>query len=490
MAGSPLAKRAAHSLSWKACEHIGTQVIFLVRLVILARLLVPEDFGLIAIGLSAIGVLRAVTELGLLPALVQRSNLDQDHYDSAWTAGLLRGLVVCVLTVLCAPLIADLFAEPRATPIIQALALILLVEMTASIKLADLLRRVDFRPVAFVGLSQALVNTIAAAVTAPTLGVWALVLGALSGAATHTVLSYIVAPYRPSFKVSRQHLFQLVRFGRWILLNGWIVVIGASLLRVIITRKLGVAELGLFFLASKLAFLPAIVASEVVGQVAFPLFARIKSDDKETTAAFQGLFSATFIIFAPACVLLIVVAPNLVDMLLGARWQGTAPMIQILAAASLFGLFGDAAAPLFQGRGAMGKLSSIELIQVLALLPLAWILVDLYGFIGVGYAYVIALAMSQALGIVFIERMLESPFQGILALLSTVAVITAASGLLATLVLKSVTGLLGLSLAVGLSSGFFLATLFIMDRWLDLRIVIRFKLVFSPLLRRAGVATR
>ncbi len=84
----------------------------------------------------------------------------------------------------------------------------------------------------------------------------------------------------------------------------------------------------------------------------------------------------------------------------------------------------------------------------------------------------------------------RNPFRGILALLSTVTAITAAAGLLATLVLKSVAGLLGLSLAVGISSGFFLATLFIMDRWLDLRIVIRFKLVFSPLLRRAGVATR
>jgi len=468
-------------LSWKACENIGAQAIFLVRLLVLARLLAPEDFGLLAIGLTAVGVLRAVTEFGLVPALVQRSSLDRAHYDAAWSADLSRGIMIAVLTALAAPLIASLFAEPRVIPIIRALAFILLIEMAASIKLADLLRNMEFRPLAVVGLSQALVNTAAAIATAPSLGVWALVLGTFCGALTRTVLSYVVAPYKPSFRFSRHHFSQLAHFGRWIMLNSWIVVIGGGLLQVIITRQLGVAELGLFFLASKLAFLPTSIAEQVMGQVAFPLFARIRASDKETIAAFQGLFSATFIIFGPACVLLIVFAPALVENLLGARWQDTVPMIQLLAAASMLGLVEEAVVPLLKGRGTLGKLTSLQFVQSAAVLPLAGLLAHLYGLIGVGYAFLIAIALSQVLGITFVEQMLEKPFHGLLKLLAALGGATAVAGALGVAVLGVVGGLFGLGLALLLFGGGYLAAVLALDHLLRLGIVSRFKLVLSPL---------
>jgi O-antigen/teichoic acid export membrane protein len=471
-------------LSWKAFETIGAQAIFLVRLLVLARLLVPEDFGLMAIGMTAIGVFRAVTEFGLLPALVQRSSLDKEHYDAAWSAGLLRGFAVCALTALAAPLIASLFGEPRAIPIIQALSIVLLVEMVASIKLADLLRDMEFRPLAIVGLAQALANTLAAVAAAPSLGVWALVLGTLCGGLTRTALSYVVAPYRPSFRLSRHHFSQLIHFGRWIMINSWIVVIGGGLLRVIITRKLGVAELGLFFLASRLALLPAVVASQVVGQVAFPLFARIRASNKETRAAFQGLFSATIIIFVPACVLLIIAAPYIVEEVLGPRWQGTVPMIQLLAAASLLGLFREALVPLLKGHGALGKLTSLELAQSIAVLPLAWILAHLYGLIGVGYAFLVATALAQVLGVIFVEQILEKPFHGTLRLLVAIGATTAAAGALSMAIMGAVGGLFGLGLALFLFAGFYLAAVLALDHWLHLGIVSRLRLVLSPLSSR------
>jgi len=434
-----------------------------------------------AIGLTAVGVLRAVTDFGLLPALVQRSSLERAHYDAAWSVRLIRGLAVAVLTALAAPLIASLFAEPRAIPIIRTLAFILLIETAASIKLADLLRNMEFRPLAIVGISQALANTLAAIVAAPSLGVWALVIGTFCGAFTRTALSYVVAPYRPRFGFSRHHFSQLIHFGRWIMLNSWVVVIGGALLQVIITRQLGVAELGLFFLASRLAYLPASVAEQVMGQVAFPLFARIRASKKEMSAAFQGLFSATIIIFAPACALLIIFAPALVEDLLGARWQGTVPMIQLLAAASMAGLVGEAFVPLLKGRGSLGKLTSFQLTESIGVLPLAWLLAHLYGLIGVGYALLVAVAVAQILGIAFVEQMLEKPFHGTLKLLAAIGVATAAAGALGMAVLGAVGGLFGLGLALLLFGGFYLGAILALDHWLQLAIVTRFKLVLSPL---------
>jgi PST family polysaccharide transporter len=273
------------------------------------------------------------------------------------------------------------------------------------------------------------------------------------------------------------------------MINSWIVVIGAGLLRVIITRKLGVAELGLFFLASRLALLPAVVASQVVGQVAFPLFARIRASNNETTAAFQGLFAATIIIFVPACALLLIFAPYLVEEVLGSRWQGTVPLIQLLATASLLGLFREALVPLLKGHGALGKLTSLELAQSIAVLPLAWILAHLYGLIGVGYAFLVAIALAQVLGVIFVEQMLEKPFHGTLRLLVSIGATTAAAGALAMAVMGAVGGLFGLGLALLLFAGFYLAAVLALDHWLHLGIVSRLRLVLSPLsARMAGPA--
>ena len=117
-----LAKQTGSALFWKAVQLGGVKIIFLARTLILARLLVPEDFGLLAISLIAVDFLMSVTNIGMLPALVQRLDADERQYNTAWTLGIIRALGITSTVILAAPFIAALFAEPRSTDLIRVVA--------------------------------------------------------------------------------------------------------------------------------------------------------------------------------------------------------------------------------------------------------------------------------------------------------------------------------------------------------------------------------
>ena len=250
------AQRAGSALFWKGLQHAGVKAIFFLRLLVLARLLTPDDFGLLAISMVALGILSQVTDFGLVPALVQRADVNEPHYHSAWTLGVLRAMAISAVVFLGAPLIAWAFEEPRAELIIRVLALRPLLEAFASIKVVDLNRALRFRALAFLRLPEALASTVIAIALAPSLGVWALVAGSLAGPAVVLVLSYFLAPYRPRFLLDRPAAASLIQFGRWIFTVSIISVLGTALLRLVIARQLGTVELGLgLVLGDAVAFL-------------------------------------------------------------------------------------------------------------------------------------------------------------------------------------------------------------------------------------------
>jgi lipopolysaccharide exporter len=442
-----LARQAGNAVVWRATELVGVQVIFLVRLFILALLLSPDDFGLLAIAMTVIAFLLAVTNFGMVPALVQRARNDPRHYDVAWTVGVIRALGVAVVVLAAAPMAASIFDEPRAVAIIRALAVIPLLDAAVSIKLADLTRALQFRALAMIGVAQALANTLVAVLLAPMLGVWALVAGVTAGSGAHLVASYILAPHTPRILFDRDALAPLIRFGRWIFVKGIVSQLGSFALRAAISRELGTGALGLFFLASNIAFLPAQVASRVAGSVAFPLFVRLQFHLRLVRRAFQALLTAIAMLLIPVSVLLIVLAPLVVEHLLDPRWAEAAPLIRILALIGLIGLFGETTVPLFHGMGKPGRVALLEFVQSILIVTTAWWLARSHGLVGVTLALFLATVASQIVSAVYVKRMLRSPFQGVGVRFAFVTAAAGAGGLIAHGVGSVTDGIVSLILA-------------------------------------------
>lgn len=442
-----LAKDAGTALFWKALQQGGVSLIYLIRLLVLARLLTPDDFGLLAMAITAIAFLMSVTDFGMIPALVQRTEATDQHYDAAWTIGFLRALTVGATVFLAAPLIGRMFAEPRAVAVVQALSLLPLLEASASIKIAELIRDLRFRLQAVAKLFEALAVTVISIVLAQSWGVWALVFGTLAGPVVYTFISYILAPHRPRFRVDRAAARSLIIYGRWIFATGLIAISAAAILRAVISRELGAAELGLYFLAAKLAFLPNEIASQVMGGVAFPLYARLQGNIHEATKAFRTIFIATMLVLTPTFVLMVVLAPSITNHFLGAQWQGTVPLIQMLSLVGLIGLTGDAAVPLFKGLGQPFKFALLETTQSVLLIIFALPFVSSLGVIGAGYAWVAAITGTLVVSILFLRQTLRFPFRGTGKSLVAIALATAAGALTAIYIQHNFPSLLGFCLA-------------------------------------------
>lgn len=446
MKDTPL-KQAGSALVWRAVQLGGVKVIFMVRLLVLAWLLTPEDFGLMAIAVTAIGFFLNVTDIGMIPALVQGADVDEKQYNAAWTVNVSRALLITLAVILAAPLIAQIFAEPRATNIIRVLALRPLLEALASIKVAELTRKLKFYPLAMIKLGEGLMNIIVSIALAPSLGVWALVVGTLAGATAYLLISYLFAPHHPKLLFDQSSIRPLIRFGRWIFATSLIIMAGNYVLRVVISRQLGVAELGLYTLAVQLAFLPAEIASEVIGSVAFPLFARLQTNTRQVTKVFRTTLIGMSALLFPVCLLIITLVPTLVEDLLGSRWAGTVQIIRILTFASMLGLIGEVVVPALTGLGQPYKVTIIEVVQSLLLIVSILILTPLYGLSGAALAWLPAMIISHTVGIVFIQRLLWRPFAGLTGPMLAITVASVAGALVALVIDDLLPNLVGFIVA-------------------------------------------
>jgi PST family polysaccharide transporter len=457
-------RAAGTAMLWQTFQVGGVKIIYMIRLLVLAVLLTPADFGLIAIALSATGFLLNLTNFGLISAAVQAKDIEESTYDAVWTFDVTRSVIITVFTIILAPLIANIFAEPRAVPIIQVLALRPLFESLISIKTAALNRTLTFRPLAFLKIIEAIFNAVISISLAKYFGVWAMVFGMIGGAISMVIASYFLAPYRPHLKFDWNAVKPLLKFGGWLLVTGVLAMLGNFGLRIIISRQIGADGLGLYFLATSLAFLPSEVASEVVGTVAFPLFARLQFRLRQAVRAFQAILTGLMALLYPVCALIIVLSPVLVQTILGEKWNDTVPLIQILALVTMIGLLSDATVPLVKGFGQPHRMSQIELVQSSSLVLMIWFFTKNYGTVGVALAWLPAIIAVQVLCLYFIWEIFHDPMQEIRKPLFAIFLATLAGTGVSYLVIHILPNIPGLVIASLLAMLVIGSILWISDR--------------------------
>jgi PST family polysaccharide transporter/lipopolysaccharide exporter len=456
--------RTGRALIWRTIQLGGVKLIFLARVLVLGRLLAPDDFGLLAISVVAVGFLLSVTDLSLIPALVQRDRPDEGHYHAAWTAGLTRGLLVTGALAIGAPLVAQLFGEPRATDFIRVLAVRPLIQAAGSVRVADLNRELRFRSLAMLYLTEAVVNTLVSLGLVQQIGVGALVAGPLAGALAMSIASYIVAPYRPRLSLEAGAFRPLIRYGQWLFLATLISIVGSQGLQLVISRRLGAEALGIYFLSARLAFLPFEVSSQVVGSVAFPLYAGMQRDLQRASRSFRAMIVGLLALIVPSSLFIVLLIPELVHTVLGPRWTGTIPVIQVLALVNVATVVWDAAMPAFKGMGAPHNVALVEFTQTALLVGLAWPATDAYGVVGAAWAWLIACSAGCGLSAWLIQGTLDRPFLGVGMPLIAVIAASAIGGAAAWGVDRVVAGLPGLTAAGVIGTLATAAALWALDR--------------------------
>jgi O-antigen/teichoic acid export membrane protein len=468
-----LARRAGSAVLWRGLSVTIEKIIFLIRILVLAQFIAPAEFGLVAIAMVSLALMVSLTDFGIVPALIQRPDREKHHLDTAWTMGMVRGAGVNIIMFIAAPYIASAFGQPDATNIIRALAISTMLLAAASIEIATLTRELRFKRLVMIRLAGAICNTAVSILLAKSFGAWAIVWGTVAGAATYMIVSYIAAPYRPRFRVQGATAASLMKFGRWIFMIGIVSVLTDAALRWIITQRIGVTELGLFFMAARLAYLPYQVVTELVSEVAFPLFAQLQKNGTKTAHAFRSLFIGTLALLLPASAILVVLIPDLVEAVLGERWSGAIVVMQLLVIANVAGVAGDTIVPLLKGVGRPKNVFVLDTIQLLVLVPVAWVLVGRHGLAGAGFAMLVTVVISQAFAIRYVAKILDRPFAGTGASCLTIILATLAASLISVLLMNSLSGLMALIVAGFAGAMTTIVVALLLDYFFEIGLLIR-----------------
>lgn len=315
---------------WMLAFRLGDRAIGLVSMVVLARLLTPGDFGLAALAMSLLVVLELFGDLGLDLELIRNQEARRQHYDTAWTLELLKGLVSAGLLATLAAPAAAFFKDPRVEPIVYWLAVASVLAGCENIATVDFRKNLEFRREIIYLLVSRLVSTLVAILLAVAWReYWALVAGILAHRLARLGLSYVLLSFRPRLCLAAAG--EIFRFSRWIVLRNVLLGSRRRAPAFVIGRLSGPAALALYDMAFELANLVTTEFRAPVRRALFPGYAKLGADRQLLQASFVETFAVLVLIGLPVPVGIGLTAHAFVPVLLGPRWLDTIPLIQVLS---------------------------------------------------------------------------------------------------------------------------------------------------------------
>lgn len=327
-----LKKETVKGVAWSGVERLSTSCVQFIANIILARLLAPEDFGLLAMIAIFIQISQTFIDSGFSNALIQKKDRTQLDYSTVFFFNLgISGLLYIVL-FFCSPLIADFFGNPKLTSLTRIVGLNLIIGALVSVHRTKLTIELRFKIQSIITLSSSLISSILAIWMAYAgFGVWSLVTLTVINILLQTILIYIIIKWRPSFVFSNKSFQKLFGYSSKLLGASIIHLLYRNLYPIAIGKKFSALQLGYFNRADLFAMYPASTVSSVVSRVAFPIFSRIQNDNARLKGAYIKYINFSSLIIFPLMAGLIVLAKPITIVLLTEKWLPLVPMLQILA---------------------------------------------------------------------------------------------------------------------------------------------------------------
>ena len=358
--------------------------------IVLARLLTPHQFGIAGMALVFTNLLTLFTDVALGAALIQRAELSEaDRSTVFWvTVGL--GLTFSAIAVALSGTVAAFFGQPEVAPLFAALAASFFLNALSSVQTALATRELAYRRLQIREITAVLTGAAVGVVAAAGgLGAWAIVLQSIAISAVSAVLIWSLSPWRPKWVFSRDSLHDLGTFGAKLFgsrILGYINLNGDNLL---VGRFLGSSALGIYSLAYNVMFTPMIRIGLPFQQVVFPAYSRLQSDPARLAAAWVRTKRLSVSLLAPGFVAFLVVAPDLVPVVFGAKWHGAVLVLQLLCVAGVGHAFVTLNWSVLQARGQAGVLLALNLVSTTVIFTAFAVGLN-WGVAGVAGGYAIA----------------------------------------------------------------------------------------------------
>jgi O-antigen/teichoic acid export membrane protein len=382
------------------------QLFILLRLFVLAVLLSPRDFGLFGMAVLAQLALDTLTKTGFEQALIQKKEEITPYLEVAWTVRFIRGLLVGIVFFGSAPWFSAFFGEPAATPLMRTLSLTFVFNGLTNIGVVYFQKKLEFHKEFAFRFSGILVDMVVAITAAYFLrNAMAFILGLVAGDLTRLVVSYLIHPFRPRFRLDWIKTRELLDYGMWVFFFGITVFVGYNGAGVIIGKIIGATALGYFQTAQRIPNIVVRQLGETIGGVAFPAYAELQSSVDSLRAAYQRIAGFTATLLIPAAVGIMCIGQDFIQIFLGPKWVPMIPALLILSMASLVGSILWTGRPVFMGGGRPQVAFHMQLMIAGTVFLCIYPLSSRWGIIGASVAMVLSNASALVVWYVNMRRL-------------------------------------------------------------------------------------
>lgn len=371
-------KDVAHSSTrgtiWNGLAYSASKLALFPATVILARLLTPESFGLLALALLVLTYFDTLRDFGISAGLIQRSGEDGLADSVAFWLCLMTGAAATLAVILLAPLLAAFFDEPALTLVIRVLAITLLVDGAASVFEAILRKRLEFRRRVGPELGRALAkSTTSIAMALVGAGVWSLVAGQIVGSLIGAALYARVTSWVPELRYDKRVARSLLRYGKQIFVLALLAVIVKDIDYMIIGKRLAAEALGYYSLAFRFPEMIILGICYVFSQTAFPVFAKVKDDREQLLESARLTLHSLMAVTLPLGVGIALVAPELVKLFYSEKWLPAVEPMRWLALYATVSSVGFVAGDVYKATARVGILNLVVLVKFLVTVPVLWL---------------------------------------------------------------------------------------------------------------------
>lgn len=401
-----LSNRVMRAGFWVVLAFVLARLSGLLRLTILAHLLIPGDFGLMALITLVVSSLWALSDVGISAAVIQRTDPDNSFLHTAWHLNWMRGVLLASACWLLAPVAADFFARPELLSWLHWAVLIPLIRGVESLGGVLLQRQLDFKRRTLLDLSRELVSTLTAIGLALYwhAGVEALFGGLVAGALASTGVSYLVHDYRPGWVFSRHAVRDLWRFGGHLLGAGILIFAMTNMDDLVIGKLLGTEQLGYYGVAFTLAGILTSQLVQLLNTVMFPALSEIQEDvaRMQRAVGISGRFIAGLL--TPVVCMVGLVPSQIIELGFGSRWLPAVPVLLVLLGMGWVRGLATVFGPVLMARGRTAVMHRMKWIEFIVFAAAIVPAVKACGIVGAAWVLLAVYVLSLMLHIRAVGR--------------------------------------------------------------------------------------
>lgn len=424
-----LKKQAVHGAIWVFAEQFGSQLIGFVLNLILARILMPADFGTIALFGIVMSIGNVLVQGGMSSSLIRNAQNDERDYSTVFWFNIASAILIYLVIYLIAPLFARFYEVEILTSLIRVFSLILIIDSFAMVQGAKFVKELDFKKNFKIQLPSLLIGGACGVYFAMNgYGVWSLVYYSLIQNSIFMIQHWLYSSWRPSFAFDMQKFKYHFGFGVNMTLSALLEVIFSNLYSIIIGKKYSTEDLGYYNRADSLKQLPISNIATTLNKVTFPLFAKIGNDDERLRHSYRELQMLVMFVIAPLVGIMIVAAEPLIRFLYTDKWLPAVPYFKILCIAGLLYPIHAYNLNILQIKGRSDLFLRLEVIKKIIIVVVIAVCLN-FGIIALVWGQVFISILSLFVNTYYTGRYLNYPIFKQLYDLSTSILIASSIGI-------------------------------------------------------------